>query len=104
MRFAGRIEPARGVGGSGHLAAIFRPKLTVDAKARESCFFRPAIRLGVSVSGPGATAGTGVAVATGFFAPESTGGGPPPGVVSCPAHAARRRRRNGERFMLSSRA
>src|SRR4051794_9207066 len=91
MRFAGRIEPASGVGGAGHLAAMRRPKATADAKVLESCLLRPGIRRGATVSAAPSAIDSGGG-ADGFVATESTplpsGGGTEPGSASRPAHDA----------------
>jgi hypothetical protein len=57
MRFAGRIEPGSGVGGTGHFSNCLRPNATADANATESCLLRLGTRCGVIVSGLAATWG-----------------------------------------------
>jgi len=68
------MDPGSGVGIVGHLAAICRPKATVEANEAESCFLRPLMRTGAAVSAPdGGAAAEGTATGTGDARPvEST--------------------------------
>jgi hypothetical protein len=87
MRFAGKIEPGSGVGGSGQFANCRRPNATAEANAAESCLLRPGMSCGVIVSEPAATWG---GTTTGFLITESVsllaGGGADPGRASLATH------------------
>ena len=70
MRRLGKIAPGSAAGDAGQLASIFRPKATVETKEAESCFLRPAMRSGGSVSvlvgrGAGFVGGVGLAATGG---------------------------------------
>src|SRR5262245_58950272 len=52
MRRPGSMDPGSGFAIAGHFAIIRRPNATVDANAIESCFARPAIKRGGTVSLP----------------------------------------------------